>query len=155
MKLRLIGNHFLMTGALITGTLLTGASLAGPLLAQDQPPEVIYLFADLSGANVTGGGDEDGYGDFAASVKLTENQFCYELSAGEIGAPTAAHIHVGEAGVDGGPVITLTALSGGGETCVAADGKLLKKIANQPGDYYVNVHTADFPAGAIRGQLQA
>jgi uncharacterized protein (DUF3820 family) len=37
---------------------------------------------------------------------------------------------------------------------VDAEGKLLRKIADKPGDYYVNVHTADFPAGAIRGQLQ-
>jgi hypothetical protein len=26
-------------------------------------------------------------------------------------------------------------------------------VLAHPGDYYVNVHTADFPGGAVRGQL--
>jgi len=33
------------------------------------------------------------------------------------------------------------------------DRRLLMDIIQHPQDYYVNVHTADFPGGAIRGQL--
>ncbi len=29
----------------------------------------------------------------------------------------------------------------------------IKAIRTHPGQYYVNVHTADYPAGAARGQL--
>ncbi len=29
----------------------------------------------------------------------------------------------------------------------------IKAIRTHPGQYYVNVHTADYPAGAVRGQL--
>jgi hypothetical protein len=36
---------------------------------------------------------------------------------------------------------------------VTADRELLKAIASDPEDYYVNVHNADYPAGAVRGQL--
>jgi len=30
---------------------------------------------------------------------------------------------------------------------------LLRDIKNNPDQYYVNVHTSDFPDGAVRGQL--
>lgn len=146
MAVQLIGACALFAGA--------AAMQAGALAAQDEPPEVIYLFADLQGANQTGGGDRDGYGDMAAAVKLTEGKLCYELSVGKIGAATAAHVHEGKAGVDGPPVVTIAVTGPKNEVCVEADGKLLRKIADDPGDFYVNVHNADFPAGAIRGQLQ-
>jgi len=32
-------------------------------------------------------------------------------------------------------------------------GCTIKAIRTRPGQYYVNVHTADYPAGAARGQL--
>ena len=162
MTLRLIGARFRMTGTLLMGAMLAGSGAglgtglgAGALLAQDEPPTVIYLFADLGGAGETAGGDKDGYGDLAAALKVTEGKFCYELSVGDIAAPTAAHIHEGKAGVDGAPVITISVTGARNETCVDADKKLLKSMADKPGNYYVNVHNEKFPAGAIRGQLQA
>ncbi len=152
MKLRLIGAGVLGAGALAE---LLAAGLAGNAAAQDiPPPEVIYLFADLSGSAETAGGDKDGYGDLAAALKLTEGQFCYELSVGNIAAATAAHIHEGKAGADGPPVITISVTGTKNEACVAADKKLLERMADKPGEYYVNVHNTAHPAGAVRGQLQ-
>ncbi len=37
---------------------------------------------------------------------------------------------------------------------VVNDEALLDNIAANPGQYYINLHTPTFPAGAIRGQLQ-
>ena len=37
--------------------------------------------------------------------------------------------------------------------CVSVDRSLVKEIRQSPDEFYVNVHTADFPAGALRGQL--
>jgi hypothetical protein len=36
---------------------------------------------------------------------------------------------------------------------VAADADLIKAIIQSPQEYYVNVHNAEYPAGALRGQL--
>jgi hypothetical protein len=37
---------------------------------------------------------------------------------------------------------------------VSADPDLLRDIAENPQNYYVNLHNARFPAGAVRGQLE-
>jgi len=37
--------------------------------------------------------------------------------------------------------------------CVGAARPLLAAILRDPAAYYVNVHTTQYPAGAIRGQL--
>lgn len=152
MGLRLIGACAVGAAALAGGL---APNVAGGAAAQEiPPPETIYLFADLGGAAQAAGGDKDGYGDLAAALKLTEGQFCYELSVGNIAPATAAHIHAGKAGVDGPPVIPITVTGAKNETCVDADKELLGRIADNPGDYYVNVHNSPHPAGAIRGQLE-
>jgi hypothetical protein len=38
--------------------------------------------------------------------------------------------------------------------CVTADKDLIKDIRQNPENYYVNVHNAAFPGGAVRGQLE-
>ena len=83
-------------------------------------------------------------------VDADAGDFCYSLSAAKIARATMAHVHSGAAGANGPPVITLEL---GSDLCVAAEPELLKKIVAAPQDYYVNVHNAEFPAGAVRGQL--
>ena len=112
------------------------------------------LSASLTGAaEVPGPGDSDGTG----TVKLTlnEGQICFELTVSNIGAATAAHIHEAPAGKAGPPVVTLAPApkEGSSKDCVSADKDLIKRIRQNPENFYVNVHNAEFPNGAIRGQL--
>lgn len=140
---------------LATALVLLGGAAALPVQAQDDgQPEIYYPFTALDGEQETAGGAEDGYGDFSATLKVEEGKMCYMLSVGEIGEPTAAHLHEGKRGEDGAPVVTLEVTGPKGENCVDVDAALLKKIGGKPANYYVNVHTAKFPAGAVRGQLQ-
>jgi CHRD domain-containing protein len=52
-------------------------------------------------------------------------------------------------------VVPLTApdASGKASGCVNVARTLVRAILANPGNYYVNVHTTDFPNGAVRGTL--
>lgn len=115
----------------------------------------VTLTATLNGASETGGGDADGTGSFSGQLDVDTGDLCFTLSATKIAPATAAHIHEGAAGVDGKPVANLTVTGPSDDSCVAAEPDLLKAIVAAPGNYYVNVHTADYPKGAVRGQLSA
>jgi len=67
-----------------------------------------------------------------------------------------AHIHKGAAGVNGPIVVTLNTpdKNGTSTACADIDPALAKDILANPQGYYVNVHNADFPNGAARGQLK-
>jgi hypothetical protein len=54
----------------------------------------------------------------------------------------------------GSTLAPLPALGGTAHGCVAdVPRALVRAIAQTPSSYYVNVHSSEFPDGAIRGQL--
>ena len=110
--------------------------------------------AQLAGANEPAGGDPDGAGLARVEINDTTNTVCTDLEVRMISPATAAHIHRGAAGVDGPPVITLDVPDDDdSDDCDDVQDALVDEIRNNPGGFYVNVHTADHPDGAIRGQV--
>ncbi|MFC3173124.1 CHRD domain-containing protein [Novosphingobium bradum] len=128
--------------------LLAGLFAAGPALAAP-----IKLSATLTGPAETPPGKPDGTGGFTVTVDPGTNDFCYSLWAEKIGKPTMAHLHAGAAGASGPPILTLDVTGKDSDECLAVDKEKLDPIVANPAGYYVNVHTAEFPAGAVRGQL--
>ena len=113
--------------------------------------------AKLSGDNEVGGGDPDGSG--TAAVKTRGTEVCYDLKWTGVDA-TMAHIHWAAAGKNGDVLVPfftsespLDANSKSG--CVTAKESVVKNIMANPSNYYVNVHSPEFPKGAARGQLVA
>jgi len=107
-------------------------------------------------AEVPGPGDPDGTGTAALRLRTGQGEICFMLAVTNITLPaSAAHIHKAPAGVAGPVVVTLTAPDADGavEGCVSAPRALVKDILKHSSEYYVNVHTSDFSAGAVRGQL--
>jgi hypothetical protein len=125
----------------------------------------VVAFADEGGrpfattmtgaAEVPGPGDPDGSGTASITLNHGQTEICFELTVLGIAPATAAHIHIGGAGVAGPVVVPLAPpTSGTSSGCVTGvDPALVKAIIQSPQEYYVNVHNADFPAGALRGQL--
>lgn len=114
------------------------------------------LSANLTGAaEFPGPGDPDGSGTALITLNYGQGEVCWELHVSDIAPATAAHIHFGAAGVAGGVEVGLTPPTDGSSTgCKSdVDRDLIKAIMQNPENYYVNVHNADFPGGAVRGQL--
>ena len=105
-------------------------------------------------AEVPGPGDPDGLGHAALTLNPGRSEICYTLTVTGITPATAAHIHRAVAGQAGPIVVTLRPpTSGTSRDCATADPQLIRNVIEHPANYYVNVHNADYPAGAIRGQL--
>src|SRR5437762_3193061 len=69
---------------------------------------------------------------------------------------SGVHIHEAAAGASGNVVADLASLSpdnGFLTATVALDPAVAQRILKNPAAFYVDVHTQQFPAGAIRGQL--
>jgi len=123
----------------------------------------MHFFAVLNGGNEIGdtgaanAGDPNGFGT-AHVMFASAGRLCFGISVFGISTPSAAHIHEAEAGSNGPIRVTLTEPSSGNPgassgcvTGIAA--ALLARIRNTPGNFYINVHTGQFPGGAVRGQL--
>jgi CHRD domain len=103
---------------------------------------------------VPGPGDPDGRGFALVAVDTKHGKICYTLFVRRIERATAAHIHEGDLGVAGPIVQELDAPSDGFSADCVENPTLAEAIAANPSHYYVNVHNAPFPAGAVRGQLR-
>lgn len=116
-------------------------------------------------------------GFFLGEIAGGDGAINYTLVYGglEGGAVSAAHIHVGQTGVSGG--VSAFLCGGGGKPACPASGAVTGTItapdvtgptgqgvapseladllrAIRAGAAYVNVHTATYPTGEIRGQLR-
>ena len=143
----MISKSTLALSALASVTLMASAALAESAAKGERT----FTTALGGAAEVPGPGDPEGTGSATVTVSAAKKQVCYAIQVSGIGDPTAAHIHEGAAGAAGPPVVTLDPPTG--EDCVDVDAAIAAKILARPAQYYVNVHTAEFPGGAVRGQL--
>jgi hypothetical protein len=147
--------------AALAALALAGAASAARLDGADHGgrPLSTVLTGEQEVDPVTGAvgvGDPDGSGTATITVNPGQEEVCWEISAEGITLPaTAAHIHEGPAGTAGPVVVALTPpdASGFSSGCATLEREEAVDILKNPEDYYVNVHTTDFPNGAIRGQL--
>lgn len=121
------------------------------------------LATSLRGANevpVQGGpavGDRDGAA--LEFIRIQGDKVSVAVTWRGTGRPTMLHIHQGAKGTNGGVEVDFTRLLGkaGSHHAVGTvkvqDAALLGQLKNDPGAFYANLHTAEFPGGAVRGQL--
>ena len=126
-------------------------------------PGAHIFVPELTGeAEVPGPGDPDATGTAAILVVPAADLICYQLAWQNIdGTVFGAHIHEGaddEAGpivvtLFGGPLAPPAALSGTDSFQSCTRSAEADDIAENPENYYVNIHSDLYPGGAIRGQL--
>ncbi|HKX91574.1 MAG TPA: CHRD domain-containing protein [Sphingomicrobium sp.] len=145
-------------------TLAAGTALVGAAVASPVPQGGRKFTTQLNGANECNAagtcnlGDTDGTGTAEITINVGQQRVCWDLTVNDIATPTRAHIHRGASNSAGGIVVsffeaTPEDLDGCTPTTQPVDRALLTEILQHPERFYVNVHNADFPGGAIRGQL--
>ena len=138
-------------GAGVVVAMIVGA-MAAPAGAGGRP----FTVAMTGAAERPGPGDPDGSGVAELTLNQGRGEICFRLEVENIALPAVgAHIHKGPATAAGPVVVGLTPPdeSGTSAGCVRAAKELVKEIRQHPERFYVNVHTTEFPGGAIRGQL--
>lgn len=121
-------------------------------LPPDPNPPIPYN-ADLKGSNETPPNQSTatGYANFFLNQYTKVLYGTVHYSGLD---PTASHIHLGAPGVAGPVVFASSGPANNGEipfNTAALDSSQIAKLDS--GLYYVNVHSAVFPGGEIRGQL--
>jgi hypothetical protein len=143
---------------LAAGCAFAGCAIAlvGAASAQSVKSGKAAFGTSLTGAAVLPGpADPDGSGTARVTFVEGEQNVCFELSVSNIQTATMAHIHGGTATEVGGPPLFVMAPPVNGESkgCASAPQRLVDAIKANPANFFVTIHNAEFPGGAVRGQL--
>lgn len=156
----------------LVGVVALLAMLSAPTLAvADELKAKLKGFEEVPAVSSTGSGL------FRADISDDESSIEYELSySGLEGTASAAHIHLGQVGVNGG-IIAFLCGGGGKPACPATSGTVTGTVtaadvigpagqgiaagefaealnAIRKGVTYANVHSDKHPGGEIRGQIK-
>jgi len=131
------------------------SALMGTALAVPAHGAVTAFSTVMTGSQERPGpGDPDAIGSAIVTLDSTSGEVCVRFHLRNVDPITVDHIHRGPAGVAGPVVIPLPVPVGDfGEGCTTASPALVQDIVTNPANYYVNVHNAAYPGGAMRGQL--
>jgi hypothetical protein len=143
----------MMRDKIMVATAAAAVLLSSTAFAQDATGRKFSV--PLEGEQVTFGGDLDGSGTASIRINPGRSEVCYTIKVQGIETATLAHIHEGPAGGNGPVVVDFAPpASGTSSGCVSVSRELAREIIQAPSDYYVVVHNASFPAGALRGQIE-
>jgi hypothetical protein len=155
-----MSKRLLKTAALAVMTAAVAAIGPSGALADEKTATFTIQLSGAAEVCPTASGTCGGPGTGTATITVDRNArtVCYSITTQNVALPLlAAHIHEAPVGVAGPvvvPLFTSPVNSAATSGCVTDVNKnLLKNILRNPEEYYVNVHNAPFPNGAVRGQL--
>jgi hypothetical protein len=135
-------------------TLFTALAVAAAVSAASTQAETIKFTAALNGGSETPANPSAGKGTASVALDTDAKHIEWTITySGLSGAPTMAHFHGPAAvGVAAGVVVPITGaltspIKGSAELDDGQIGDL------RGGLWYVNIHSAQYPKGEIRGQL--
>ena len=144
-----------MTSTFLRSTLAALACTAAVALAGPAMAAMVNLKAELNGAAEVPPNPSTAKGSMAAAFDTTTKKLTWKGTySGLSGPATAAHLHAGEPGKNGGVAVPLFAGAAAkspfeGEATLT-DAQAADLLA---GKLYANIHTEANKAGEIRGQL--
>ncbi|MGE4249641.1 MAG: CHRD domain-containing protein [Parvibaculaceae bacterium] len=129
------------------------AGLAGlMMLAAPALGETMMFKADLKAASEVPPAQSNGEGNAMVTLDTEKKTVAWKTTfSGLSGDATAAHFHGPAApGENAGPAVDISGKIEEGSASVTDD--QVKDL--QAGKWYINIHTAKYPDGEIRGQLE-
>jgi hypothetical protein len=134
--------------------LLAVIGVAVPAVALASRSGTLKFEAYLSGKSELPKAAPNGKG--TVKITIAGAKVCWKfVSVGGIDKPVVAHIHKGTSTTAAGPVVVPLGGKYAASGCIASTAAIVKGIEANPKGYYVNIHTAKYPNGAMRGQLHA
>jgi len=94
-----------------------------------------------------------GSGSFVGRSNIGQGRICWKLTVADLTDVTASHIHLVSNGQIVVPLTLPNPFTGTATGCENTTRALVKQILMHPQNFYVNVHTTTYPAGAIAGTL--
>jgi len=160
---------------MILGRLLAAAVVCTGMIAlvhSTASAQGTPLFAVLAGGNEvnpTGeanAGDTNAFGSATVIIRGSDT-LCWAILVTGLDTPNAAHIHGARAGINGPIRVILEppenavgqnsgnpGTSSGCITDASTDFvATLRSLKANPANFYINVHSGNFPGGGVRGQL--
>jgi hypothetical protein len=134
--------------SLVLAAAIAPAALAVP---RAMHPE---LGAKLAGKYEVPKGSPTAHGIVNVTLDANSRKVCWTFDLAGVARPAFAHIHKGRAGTSG-PVFIALGKTYKAKGCATASKKAVDAVESNPNAYYVNVHNAKYPNGAVRGQLVA
>jgi hypothetical protein len=119
---------------------------------------IIQYAAELRGANEVPPNSSTNFGSALITIDTAANTLTYQV-ASTVANATLSHIHGpgGNPGTNASVFIGFTNPTGGKTSGTVSTSSLdatnFAKLLNNPGEFYVNVHSPAFGGGEIRGQL--
>jgi hypothetical protein len=126
-----------------------------PAVALGSAAEKGTVTAKMTGkAEVPDKGAPGATGNASFTVDSSSGKICWTFTNVKgIDKPMASHIHEAGKGKPG-PVVVPLGKAYKAKGCTTSKGEA-NDILEHPAEYYVNIHTAKYPNGAVRGQLVA
>jgi hypothetical protein len=125
-----------------------------------------HFFVTLHGSQEVPAADPDGRATALLDIDVESGKICWDERFARIGTPTMSHIHKEVRGKNGPIVVFFYGDAthplpdqdllerGRAKGCNVEAPALAADIAQNPANYYVNIHNVRFPAGAVRGQIR-
>jgi hypothetical protein len=129
------------------------------LLLSATPLTAQTLGAVLTGSQEVPARAVPGFGNATVTFDATRQNIFVTITVTNLGSPiNNFHIHEQSLGVNGPVVIDLIGMGGTFANGVmtgtfAVTPAVAQRMLENPSNFYVNVHTQQFPGGAVRGQL--
>jgi len=167
--------------AIVLTTFAAGCGSKTPTTPSTNPNQVKFTAAILPSNEVPAITDAEASGkgtanitfnltkDAAGAITAVTADFALDVSGFPAGTPiTAAHIHQGASGINGGILVNMglgageIVLANGSQTGIVKTGQTnggtftpaqAQDMINNPGNYYFNIHSVAHSGGVARAQL--